>query len=62
MSPRTLRKYNSTARLDTGSSDSPPGSPSAYRRTNSREEAGGKNVFSRCLILQNNLLTYSPPL
>jgi kinesin family protein 4/21/27 len=49
MSPRTLRKYNSTARLDPGS-DSPPGSPSGYRRSNSREEAlGGKNVFSRLI-------------
>merc|ERR1711971_1035632 len=53
MSPRTLRKYNSTARLDTGSSDSPPGSPSAYRRTNSREESGGKNVFSRLIAGTN---------
>merc|ERR1719410_2384017 len=49
MSPRTMRKYNSTARLDTGSSDSPPGSPSGFRRSNSREEAGGKNVFSRLI-------------
>merc|ERR1719412_1172862 len=49
MSPRTMRKYNSTARLDTGSSDSPPGSPGGFRRTNSREEAGGKNVFSRLI-------------
>jgi len=47
MSPRTLRKYNSTARLD-GNSDSPPNSPSAYRRSNSRDESG-KNVFSRLL-------------
>merc|ERR1719410_2458373 len=47
-SPRsTLRKYNSTARLD-GNSDSPPNSPSAYRRSNSRDESG-KNVFSRLL-------------
>merc|ERR1719350_565881 len=55
MSPRTLRKYNSTARLDTATSDSPPGSPSAYRRTNSREEAGGKNVFSRLVLLQTTV-------
>ena len=48
MSPRTLRKYNSTARLD-GNRDSPPGSPGGYRRSNSREESGGKNVFSRLI-------------
>ena len=48
MSPRTLRKYNSTARLD-GNSDSPPGSPGTYRRSNSREESSGKNVFSRLI-------------
>jgi len=47
MSPRTLRKYNSTVRLD-GNSDSPPNSPSAFRRSNSRDESG-KNVFSRLL-------------
>ena len=48
MSPRTLRKYNSTARLD--NSDSPPGSPGAYRRSNSRDDSStGKNVFSRLL-------------
>ena len=48
MSPRTLRKYNSTARLD-GNSDSPPNSPGAFRRSNSRDESGGKNVFSRLI-------------
>ena len=47
MSPRTLRKYNSTARLDSNQ-DSPPHSPSAYRRSNSRDESG-KNVFSRLI-------------
>ena len=48
MSPRTLRKYNSTARLE-GGNDSPPNSPGAYRRSNSREESSGKNVFSRLI-------------
>merc|ERR1719219_2375783 len=48
MSPRTLRKYNSTARLD-GNSDSPPNSPGSFRRSNSRDESGGKNVFSRLI-------------
>ena len=52
MSPRTLRKYNSTARLD-GNRDSPPGSPGGYRRSNSREESGGKNVFSRLIAGTN---------
>ena len=48
MSPRTLRKYNSTARLD-GNNDSPPNSPGSFRRSNSRDESGGKNVFSRLI-------------
>ena len=53
MSPRTMRKYNSTARLDTGSSDSPPGSPGGFRRSNSRDESSGKNVFSRLIAGTN---------
>merc|ERR1719410_1249436 len=48
MSLRTLRKYNSTARLD-GNNDSPPNSPGSFRRSNSRDESGGKNVFSRLI-------------
>jgi len=46
---QSMRKYNSTARLD----ESPPGSPSAYRRSNSREESSGKNVFSRLIAGTN---------
>ena len=61
MSPRSMRKYNSTARLELGGGfdgASPPGSPSApshYRRSNSREEsaAAGKNVFSRLIAGTN---------
>ncbi|XP_023331302.1 kinesin-like protein KIF21A isoform X3 [Eurytemora carolleeae] len=45
----SIRKYNSALRLD----ESPPGSPSAYRRSNSREESSGKNVFSRLIAGTN---------
>jgi len=47
----SIRKYNSTARLH-NNDDSPPSSPSAYRRSNSREESG-KNVFSRLIAGTN---------
>ena len=59
MSPRSMRKYNSTARLELGHDGSPPGSPSSaahYRRSNSREESSasaGKNVFSRLIAGTN---------